>query len=185
MFRFFKMDKLGGLGYFVVEPHGGTQMPTPRKPNEEHAKAGTFRSDRHGTRDTAKAVDLVRELPAPPDYLRQYAQDHWAELGTQMVKEEKLTYAELHQLALVCQTYGMLRDLDDVLTRRREMFEGEPLMLDDDETMKAIKESRAQADLYFKFLTAMGMGALARSQATQGIPKSKSGGVMTRSMVLK
>lgn len=160
-------------------------MPTPRKPNETHAAAGTFRSDRHGSRDTAKAADLVKELPAPPDYLRQYAQDHWAELGTQMVKEEKLTFSELHQLALVCQTYGMLRDLDDALTRRRKLYDGEALVLDDDEIVKAIKESRAQADLYFKFLTQMGMGALARSQATLGNPKSKSNGVLTRSAALR
>ena len=151
-------------------------MANPRKSNEQHVSDGTFRADRHGSRETAKRRDLVTELPTPPDYFGDYAMEHWATLGRQMILEEKLTNAELFLFTTVCQQYEMLRELRALEMLRREEFDGQ-LVMDDPEIVKCRQEWRMLMPQYQKALTDLGLGAVARSQASQSIPQFASGGI--------
>lgn len=99
-------------------------MGNPRKPNEEHVANGTFRKDRHGSPVTARAIDLVTELPPAPDYFCEYAVEQWSALGNELVREKKLTRSELHLLASACTLPACIRDLGDVIVRRREILSG-------------------------------------------------------------
>ena len=59
-------------------------------------------------------------LPAPPEFLSDYAMQEWRRMVVELYRLQLLTMADLHPLAAYCQAYGRWRTAEETLKRMAE-----------------------------------------------------------------
>ncbi|MPN26884.1 hypothetical protein SDC9_174310 [bioreactor metagenome] len=93
-------------------------MGRPRIPTALKVANGTFRADRAPRNEpNPKKFETI---PSPPGHLNKWAKMMWRIVAKYLLKHGMLTILDLYSLEVLCEQYGIYRELKDAMTHREQ-----------------------------------------------------------------
>jgi P27 family predicted phage terminase small subunit len=139
-------------------------VPRPRKPDEQHILAGTWRADRHG--DPSASVVATGEPEAPP-HLKGAALAFWREVVPLLVGAGLAKAVDAPMLAQLCEWHTVYRGAMDALLKKGGR------------TKENILASAIAQDKFTALAQRFGLSCLDRTKLRADAAPKKSG-VLTR-----
>lgn len=91
-------------------------MPKPRVPTQMKVLRGTFRQNEAPAHEPQP--DLLKTAPKPPAHLNKWAKRMWKDIAGKLLALGMLTDIDLYTLEVLCEQYGIYRELKDAITHR-------------------------------------------------------------------
>lgn len=89
-------------------------MPKPRIPTKMKMLKGTFRRNEAPANEPEPAV--LDAAPKPPSHLNRWAKTMWRDTAAELLALGMLTKIDLYSLEVLCEQYGIYRELKDAIT---------------------------------------------------------------------
>jgi len=143
-------------------------MPKPRVPTQLKVIRGTYR--RNEAPANEPKPDMLKSAPKPPSHLNKWAKKMWMDLAGRLLALGMLTELDLYTLEVLCEQYGIYRELKDAITHldipggRRKITIAKYLAGQNSQTIPEYAAMRAAFERYTALLKEFGLSPASRSR---------------------
>lgn len=170
--------------------YGVNSMPDKKtggqpKPPQLHIIQGTFREDRHGSRDAVMSEEVLKRVPTAPAMSSDVFKRWWKSYCDDLIQVGVLTQRDLKAVQMLCDAHEQMEKASDI--RDEAERNGMLYYLNDSGNYvkhPALAEINALRTVIQKYQKELGMTPTARLRITPKIPdqsKKKNGGVQSMS----
>ena len=105
-----------GTRVFTLRIRGvrGLVMPKPRVPTRLKVIRGTFRNNEAPGNEPDP--EKILRVPKAPVHLNRWAKKMWKDIADELIRLGMLTTIDLYSLEVLCEQYGIYRELKDSIT---------------------------------------------------------------------
>lgn len=143
-------------------------MPKPRVPTQIKVIRGTFR--RNEAPANEPQPDLLKAAPKPPAHLNKWAKHMWKDIAGKLLTLGMLTDIDIYTLEVLCEQYGIYRELKDAITHRQTPVGREKISIaqylagQNSQTIPEYAAMRAAFERYSALLKEFGLSPASRSR---------------------
>jgi P27 family predicted phage terminase small subunit len=141
----------------------------PRDPKALKVIRGTFRGDRNPKNEPEPGK--LDETPKAPSHLNRWGKALWKRTAAELVKLEMLTAVDLPALELLCDQYGIYRELKDAITHtvdelgvRSRCTVADYLRGRNSQTMPEYSAMKTALEKYRSIMTEFGLSPASRNK---------------------
>lgn len=155
-------------------------MAKPRIPSKMKILKGTFRANEAPKNEPDP--DVLDAAPRPPSHLNRWAKQMWKDTAVELLSLGMLTKIDLYSLEILCEQYGIYRELKDAITHietpggsRIKISIAKYLAGQNSQTIPEYAGMRSAFERYTALLKEFGLSPASRSRidVPQKEPKSR------------
>lgn len=143
-------------------------MPKPRVPTQIKVLRGTFRKNEALNEPMP---DKLQVAPKPPAHYNKWAKRMWKDIAGELLSLGMLTRIDLYTLEVLCEQYGIYRELKDAITHvtskdgsRQKISLAQYLAGQNSQTIPEYAAMRAAFERYSALLKEFGLSPASRSR---------------------